>query len=87
MYFYTIYTNSTSPILNYICYSWVYHTITTRWTYYNHTLDIIISVSFTTFQTYNIASCNHGHMPLLFIFIFTFIFKSSIYYIEYVGRL
>ena len=36
--------------------------------YYYHKinmfLDIIVLVSSTTFQTYNITSCDHGHMPL-----------------------
>jgi len=27
-------------------------------------LDIIVLVSSTTFQTYNITSCDHDHMPL-----------------------
>jgi len=68
MYFYTIYTIITSPTLNYMCCPWVYYTITTRWTYYSYTLNIISLVSSTMFQTYDIASCDvscdFGHIPL-----------------------
>jgi len=49
-------------------YPWVHHTITTRWIYHNHALDIIVLAFSTTFHTYDItscdASCDHDHMPL-----------------------
>ena len=68
MYFYTISTTITSLILNYICYPKVYHTITIKQTCYNHILDVIVLVSSTMFQTYDITSynavCNYDLMPL-----------------------
>jgi len=71
MYFYPIYTTSTSLILNYMCYLWVHHTIITRQTYYSHAYNIIILISSTTFQTYDITLCNtlceHGHIPLYYL--------------------
>ena len=42
----------------------IYHTITTRQIYYSYTLNVIVLVSSTMFQTYNITSCDSSHMPL-----------------------
>ena len=60
----------TSPIPNYICCPWVYHTIATRYTCYNHALDVIVLVSSIIFQTYNIVSYDvsydYGHMPFYY---------------------
>ena len=68
IYSYPIYTTSTSSTLNYMCCPWVHHIVTIRWICCNYTLDIIILISFTMFQTYDItlcdASCDHGHIPL-----------------------
>ena len=55
MYFYTIYTTITSSILNYIYHLLIYHTVITNQTYYSYTLDVIVLVSFTMFQIYNIT--------------------------------
>ena len=63
MYSYTIYTTITCPTLSYMYCSWVYYTVTIRQTYCSHTLDIIVLVSSTMFQTYDI-SCGYVHMPL-----------------------
>ena len=64
IYSYTIYTTSTSAILNYICCLWVFHTVTIRWTCYNYVFDIIVPVPSTMFQIYDITLCDHCHMPL-----------------------
>ena len=42
----------------------IYHTITTKQIYYSHTLNVIILVSSTMFQIYNIISCDSSYMPL-----------------------
>jgi len=64
MYSYTIYTTITSPTLNYIYHLRVYYIILTKQTCYSHALDIIILVSSTMFQIYDITSCDYDHMPL-----------------------
>ena len=68
MYFYTIYTTITSSILNYRYCSQVYYIVTTRQIYCSYTFNIIVLVSSTMFQTYDItlcnASCDHSYIPL-----------------------
>ena len=47
---------------------WVHYTITIKQTCYNYALNIIVLVSSTLFQTYDITlcdtSCDNSHMPL-----------------------
>ena len=68
MYSYTIYITVISSTLNYMYYSWVYYSITTRWTCCSHALNITVLVLFTTFQTYDIILYdilyNYSHIPL-----------------------
>ena len=46
----------------------IYHTITTRWIYYSHTLNIIVLIPSTMFQIYDIipydASCDYSYISL-----------------------
>ena len=63
MYSYIIYTTIISPTLNYIYLLQVHHFVITRQIYYSYILDIIILVSFTMFQIYDITSCDCSHVP------------------------